>query len=51
MTALFIVHDKGDSVGVMVIENAQAGQGLTGWIMEIDETIALKALDVVPLGH
>jgi (2R)-sulfolactate sulfo-lyase subunit alpha len=51
METHFIVHDKADSVGVMVVENAQAGQDLTGWIMETDETITLKALDAVPLGH
>ena len=51
MPTHFIVHDKADTVGVMVVENAQAGQDLTGWIMETDETISLKALDAVPLGH
>jgi (2R)-sulfolactate sulfo-lyase subunit alpha len=51
MATHFIVHDKADTVGVMVVENAQAGQELTGWIMETDETVALKSLDVVPLGH
>ncbi len=51
MTTHFIVHDKTDTVGVMVVENAQAGEELTGWIMESDETIAIKALDAVPLGH
>lgn len=47
----FIVHDKADTVGVMVVENIQAEQMLTGWIMETDETITLKSLDSVPLGH
>src|SRR6266702_1243304 len=51
METHFIVHDKADTVGVMVVENSQAGQNLTGWIMETDETISLKALDAVPLGH
>jgi (2R)-sulfolactate sulfo-lyase subunit alpha len=51
MQTHFIVHDKADTVGVMVVENAQAGQDLTGWIMETDETIAIQALDAVPLGH
>jgi (2R)-sulfolactate sulfo-lyase subunit alpha len=51
MATHFIVHDKADSVGVMVVENAQPGQDLTGWIMETDETINLKSLDAVPLGH
>jgi len=51
MTTHFIVHDKADTVGVLVVENVQAGQDLTGWIMETDETIALKSLDPIPLGH
>lgn len=51
MTTHFIVHDKADTVGVMVVENASAGENLTGWIMETDETITVKALDPVPLGH
>lgn len=51
MTTHFIVHDKADTVGVMVVENAPAGQDLTGWIMETDETINVKSLDPVPLGH
>jgi (2R)-sulfolactate sulfo-lyase subunit alpha len=51
MATQFIVHDKADTVGVMVVENVQAGQDLTGWIMETDETITLKSLDAVPLGH
>ena len=51
MTTHFIVHDKADTVGVMVVENAPAGAELTGWIMETDETIVLNSLDAVPLGH
>lgn len=51
MATHFLVHDKADTVGVMVVENTQAGQELTGWIMETDETITVKALDAVPLGH
>ena len=51
MTTHFIVHDKADTVGVMVVENAPANADLTGWVMETDETISVKALDAVPLGH
>jgi (2R)-sulfolactate sulfo-lyase subunit alpha len=51
MATQFIVHDKVDTVGVVVVEGVKAGQDLTGWIMETDETISLKALDAVPLGH
>ncbi|MFQ5937132.1 MAG: flagellar biosynthesis protein FlgA, partial [Acidiferrobacterales bacterium] len=38
MTTHFLVHDKGDTVGVVVVETVQAGQDLTGWVMETDET-------------
>jgi (2R)-sulfolactate sulfo-lyase subunit alpha len=51
MTTHFIVHDKADTVGVLVVENAPAGGELTGWIMETDETVTLKSQDAVPLGH
>ena len=51
MATQFIVHDKTDTVGVVVVEDVQPGTELTGWIMETDETITLEALDAVPLGH
>jgi (2R)-sulfolactate sulfo-lyase subunit alpha len=51
MTTSFIVHDKADTVGVVVVEDVQPGKDLTGWIMETHETVTLKSLDPVPLGH
>jgi (2R)-sulfolactate sulfo-lyase subunit alpha len=51
MITSFIVHDKADMVGVIVVEDVQPGKDLTGWIMETDETVTLKSLDPVPLGH
>jgi len=51
MPTHFIVHDKADTVGVVVVEDVAPNQPLTGWIMETDETVRLKALDAVPLGH
>ena len=51
MTTHFIVHDKADSVGVVVVEEVKAGDDVTGWIMETDETMTMKSLDAVPLGH
>jgi (2R)-sulfolactate sulfo-lyase subunit alpha len=51
MPTHFIVHDKADTVGVVVTEDVQPGKELTGWIMETDETVKLKSLDAVPLGH
>ena len=50
-TTHFIVHDKADTVGVIVVENIKAGETLTGWVMEGDGTIKVKALDAIPLGH
>ena len=32
MITHFLVHDKADTVGVVVVENLQPGQALTGWI-------------------
>jgi (2R)-sulfolactate sulfo-lyase subunit alpha len=51
MATQFIVHDKHDTVGVVVVEDVQPGMELEGWVMETDETIKVKALDAVPLGH
>ena len=50
-TTHFIVHDKHDNVGVVVVEDVKPGMEVTGWVMETDETVKLKALDAVPLGH
>jgi (2R)-sulfolactate sulfo-lyase subunit alpha len=50
-TPHFLVHDNTDNVGVVVVEGVEAGQDLTGWVMDKDETITLKALDPIPLGH
>ena len=51
MTNHFNVHDAKDTVGVVTVEGVKAGEQLTGWIMETDETVVLKALDDIPIGH
>ena len=51
METHFIAHDTADTVGVVVVEKVLAGQEVTGWIMETDETVTIKALVEVPLGH
>lgn len=51
VTPHFLVHDHTDNVGVIVVEDVGSGQDLTGWVMDKDETITLKALDPIPLGH
>ena len=47
----FVVHDKTDTVGVVVVETVQPNTEMTGWVMETDETIKIKALDAIPIGH
>jgi (2R)-sulfolactate sulfo-lyase subunit alpha len=47
----FVVHEEGDGVGVVVVEGVKAGDELTGWIMEEDKEIRVKALDDIPIGH
>ena len=39
----FVVHDEGDSVGVIVVEGVEAGAELTGWIMDQDKDISFRA--------
>jgi (2R)-sulfolactate sulfo-lyase subunit alpha len=51
MTIHFVVHDEGDSVGVVVVEGLKAGQTLTGWIMDQDRTIEFDARSDIPIGH
>ena len=47
----FVLHDPKDTVAVVVVEGVTAGQDLTGWIMDEDRTIALKARQDIPIGH
>jgi (2R)-sulfolactate sulfo-lyase subunit alpha len=47
----FLVHDKKDTVGVIVVEGIKAGQELVGWVMEGDSTVTVKALNDIPIGH
>ena len=51
MTIHFVVHDEGDSVGVVVVEGLKAGHPLTGWIMDQDKMIAFSAKNDIPIGH
>jgi (2R)-sulfolactate sulfo-lyase subunit alpha len=50
-TTHFLVHNNADTVGVVVVEDVKAGDTLTGWAMETDGTVKLKALNAIPLGH
>ena len=47
----FVVHDEGDSVGVVVVEGVKSGQELTGWIMDQDREIRVGARSDIPIGH
>ncbi|MEQ8440706.1 MAG: UxaA family hydrolase [Alphaproteobacteria bacterium] len=47
----FLVHDAVDTVGVVVVETVKAGGDLTGLVMETGETVTVRALDDIPLGH
>ena len=47
----FLVHDEGDSVGVVVVEGVKAGDKVTGWIMDQDKTLNLEAKSDIPIGH
>lgn len=51
MSVQFLVHEDGDSVGVITVEGVKAGDELTGWVMKEDETIKFKVLDDIPIGH
>lgn len=51
MTTHFLVHNPTDTAGVVVVEGVKAGDTLTGWVMETDETITVEAKDPIPLGH
>ncbi len=47
----FVVHDEGDSVGVVVVEGVKSGEEVTGWIMEQDKSLVLKTQSDIPIGH
>ena len=47
----FLVHDKADNVGVIVVETVEAGKKLSGLIMETGERVEVVSLDAIPLGH
>jgi (2R)-sulfolactate sulfo-lyase subunit alpha len=47
----FVVHDEHDSVGVVVVEGVKSGQQLTGWVMDQDKQIKVRAQNDIPIGH
>ena len=51
MTIHFVVHDEGDSVGVVVVEGLSASNRINGWIMDQDKSIDVTAKSDIPIGH
>ena len=47
----FVVHDEGDSVGVVVVEGVMAGDKIIGWIMDQDKSVEFTAASDIPIGH
>ena len=47
----FLVHDKEDTVGVVVTETVKTGATLKGLDMENGETLFMDARADIPLGH
>lgn len=47
----FVLHDAKDTVAVVVVEGVTAGTDMTGWIMDEDKTITVKARQDIPIGH
>ena len=47
----FVVHDEHDSVGVVVVEGVKSGQNLSGWIMDQNKDIKVRAKNDIPIGH
>ncbi|MBL8324372.1 MAG: flagellar biosynthesis protein FlgA, partial [Rubrivivax sp.] len=39
----FVLHDKSDSVAVVVVEGVKAGMDLKGWIMDEDKMTSVQA--------
>jgi (2R)-sulfolactate sulfo-lyase subunit alpha len=47
----FVLHDAKDTVAVVVVEGVKAGTQLTGWVMDDDSSIQLRARQDIPIGH
>ncbi len=47
----FVLHDKQDSVAVVVVEGVTAGMKLKGWIMDEDKMTSVTAKQDIPIGH
>ena len=51
VTPQLLVHNPADTVGVVVVEDVRKGKTLTGWVMDTNDSVTVKAVDDIPLGH
>jgi (2R)-sulfolactate sulfo-lyase subunit alpha len=47
----FLVHDKKDTVGVIVVEGLKAGTQMSGVITANNSPVRLKSKMAIPIGH
>ncbi len=47
----FVLHDAKDTVAVVVVEGVKAGMAMTGWIMDEDRMVEIRAEQDIPIGH
>lgn len=47
----FVLHEAKDTVAVVVVEGVKAGQALTGWVMDEDRLVEVRAQQDIPIGH
>jgi (2R)-sulfolactate sulfo-lyase subunit alpha len=47
----FLVHDKKDTVGVIVVEGLKAGTQMSGVITANNSPLRLKSKMAIPIGH
>src|SRR5512140_3155802 len=47
----FLVHDKKDTVGVVVVEGLKAGTAMSGVITANNSSLRLKSKMAIPIGH
>jgi (2R)-sulfolactate sulfo-lyase subunit alpha len=47
----FLVHDKKDTVGVVVVEDLKAGTAMSGVITANNSTLKLTSKAAIPIGH
>jgi (2R)-sulfolactate sulfo-lyase subunit alpha len=47
----YLVHEKKDTVGVVVVEGLKAGTDMLGVVTADDSTVNLKSKMDIPIGH